>query len=344
MARSGISKGDIQKVRDTLISQGQYPSVDAVRIALGNTGSKTTIHKYLKELEIEEEKGTIKKITISESIEHLIHCLAEQLQVEANIEVEKLTQMLLDKEQEHEKSVNLLHNEIESLTSRLTQLELASQQELDAYHNTKALLQEKQIQNSSLEQQVISLKEEIFNHKNFQKSLEEKYQHAQKSLEHYRESVKEQRDQENRKHEQQVQQLQAEIKLLQQTIVIKQDEITNLKSHNQALDTELTLSKQHNEQLTGENKNISNQLTKIDKQLLVEQQTNLSKEQVVKSLSAKLAEYEKGLETLKHQLTQMQKDIHAKDAQLNAQVVLIENLNAVIKLIEDKKSVLPKQI
>ncbi len=40
----------------------------------------------------------------------------------------------------------------------------------------------------------------------------------------------------------------------------------------------------------------------------------------------------------------MQKDIHAKDAQLNAQVVLIENLNAVIKLIEDKKSVLPKQI
>ena len=170
MARSGLSKGDIQKVRDTLISQGQYPSVDAVRIALGNTGSKTTIHKYLKELEIEEEKGTIKKITISESIEHLIHCLAEQLQVEANIEVEKLTQMLLDKEQEHEKSVNLLHNEIESLTSRLTQLELASQQELDAYHNTKALLQEKQIQNSSLEQQVISLKEEIFNHKNFQKS------------------------------------------------------------------------------------------------------------------------------------------------------------------------------
>ena len=125
-------------------------------------------------MEIEEEKGTIKKITISESIEHLIHCLAEQLQVEANIEVEKLTQMLLDKEQEHEKSVNLLHNEIESLTSRLTQLELASQQELDAYHNTKALLQEKQIQNSSLEQQVISLKEEIFNHKNFQKSLEEK--------------------------------------------------------------------------------------------------------------------------------------------------------------------------
>lgn len=50
------------------------------------------------------------------------------------------------------------------------------------------------------------------------------------------------------------------------------------------------------------------------------------------------------LGTLKNQLTQIQIDIGSKDAQLKAQAVLIENLNAVIKLIEDKKSVLPKQI
>lgn len=343
MARTGLSKGDIQKVRDTLIAQGEYPSVDAVRIALGNTGSKTTIHKYLKELEIEEEKGTIKKVTISESIEHLIHSLAEQLQVEANIEVEKLTQTLLDKEQEHENSVNLLRNEIESLTSRLTQLKLASQQELDAHHNTKALLQEKQIQNSSLEQQVISLKEEIINHKNFQKSLEEKHQHAQKSLEHYRESVKEQRDQENRKHEQQVQQLQAEIKLLQQTIVVKQDEITSLKSHNQALTTELKLSKQYNEKIVIENSILSNQLSMIDKQLVVEQQDTLSKEQVIQSLSAKLAEYKSESEILKRQFTQMQMDVSAKNAQLNAQAVLIENLQTIVKLVEGNDVFYQKQ-
>lgn len=340
MARTGLSKGDIQKVRDTLIAQGQYPSVDAVRIALGNTGSKTTIHKYLKELEIEEEKGTIKKVKISESIEHLIHSLAEQLQVEANIEIEKLTQMLLDKEQEHENSVNLLHNEIESLTSRLTQLELASQQELDGHHKTKSLLQEKQIQNSSLEQQVTSLKEEILNHKNFQKSLEEKHQHAHKSLEHYRESVKEQRNQESRKYEQQLQQLQAEIKLLQQTIVVKQDEITNLKSHNQALTTELTLSKQYNEKLANENNSLSNRIVMIDKQLLIQQQTTLSKDEIIQSLSSELIECKNVLETLKNQLIQTQIDIGSKDAQLKVQVVLIENLNAIVKLIEDKKSAL----
>lgn len=54
MARSGLYKSDVKKARDALIAHGKHPSVDAVRIALGNTGSKTTIHKYLKELEAED--------------------------------------------------------------------------------------------------------------------------------------------------------------------------------------------------------------------------------------------------------------------------------------------------
>lgn len=54
MARAGLSRIDIKRARDSLLAQGQHPSIDAIRIALGNTGSKTTIHRYLKELEEEE--------------------------------------------------------------------------------------------------------------------------------------------------------------------------------------------------------------------------------------------------------------------------------------------------
>ena len=54
MARSGLYKSEVKKARDALIAQHKHPSVDTVRIALGNTGSKTTIHKYLKELEAED--------------------------------------------------------------------------------------------------------------------------------------------------------------------------------------------------------------------------------------------------------------------------------------------------
>ena len=57
MARAGLYKSDVQRARDALRVLGKHPSVDAVRVALGNTGSKTTTHRYLKELEEEEGQG-----------------------------------------------------------------------------------------------------------------------------------------------------------------------------------------------------------------------------------------------------------------------------------------------
>ena len=51
MRRSGIYKAEVQRARQNLLAQGRYPSIDAVRAELGDTGSKTTIHRYLKEIE-----------------------------------------------------------------------------------------------------------------------------------------------------------------------------------------------------------------------------------------------------------------------------------------------------
>ncbi|MFU7370048.1 DNA-binding protein, partial [Pseudomonas aeruginosa] len=51
MARGGINKALVQKAQQAILARGENPSIDAVRVELGNTGSKTTIHRYLKELE-----------------------------------------------------------------------------------------------------------------------------------------------------------------------------------------------------------------------------------------------------------------------------------------------------
>ena len=83
MARGGLYKSDIQKARDTLRAQGKHPSVDAVRVALGNTGSKTTIHRYLKELEEEEGQGLGAKVAVSEALQDLVGRLAARLHEEA---------------------------------------------------------------------------------------------------------------------------------------------------------------------------------------------------------------------------------------------------------------------
>ncbi|MYN08625.1 hypothetical protein GTP77_14900 [Massilia sp. FT127W] len=83
MARMGLEKSDVQRARDSLIAQSQYPSVDAVRIALGNTGSKSTIHKYLKELE-QEQGGAASQNSVSEALQDLVSRLAARLHEEAD--------------------------------------------------------------------------------------------------------------------------------------------------------------------------------------------------------------------------------------------------------------------
>jgi hypothetical protein len=50
MARGGVNKAVVQAARLAILARGENPSIDAVRIEMGNTGSKTTIHRYLKEL------------------------------------------------------------------------------------------------------------------------------------------------------------------------------------------------------------------------------------------------------------------------------------------------------
>lgn len=42
MARGGINKALVQKARQAILARGENPSIDAIRVELGNTGSKTT--------------------------------------------------------------------------------------------------------------------------------------------------------------------------------------------------------------------------------------------------------------------------------------------------------------
>src|SRR3546814_15616548 len=79
MARGGLYKSDVQKARATLLVQGKHPSIDALRVALGNTGSKTTIHRNLKELEEEEGAGVGAQVAVSDALQDLIGRLAGRL-------------------------------------------------------------------------------------------------------------------------------------------------------------------------------------------------------------------------------------------------------------------------
>jgi len=85
MARTGLTKSQVRQARDDLLAAGRHPSVDAVRHALGDSGSKSTIHKYLKELQAEEGAGTpgLRRVDTGRALQGLVDQLAERLHLDA---------------------------------------------------------------------------------------------------------------------------------------------------------------------------------------------------------------------------------------------------------------------
>jgi len=234
MARAGLYPSQVKKARDSLIAQGRHPSVDAVRVALGNTGSKTTIHKYLKELE-EEDGGAGKKASVSEALQDLVSRLAAQLHEEADARIEAAEARALEVSRVNSDALANLQKEMEAVTAQRDRIEAAAQLEMSAHGQTRTALQSETIARHMAEEQVSGLTIRLVQNDAHLLSLEEKHTHAREALEHYRQSVMEQRDQDQRRHEQQVQQLQAEMRQLQQGLVVKQEDITRLNQEGARL-------------------------------------------------------------------------------------------------------------
>lgn len=115
MARIGLSKAQVKATRAQLVAAGRYPSVDAVREALGNTGSKSTIHKYLKELESEDGEGAERR----DDSARALHALVEQLADRLHLDAERRMQLM---RAEYEQSLRQKDVEVAELRAQLTQL------------------------------------------------------------------------------------------------------------------------------------------------------------------------------------------------------------------------------
>lgn len=238
MARAGLNKYLVEKARDSILARGQRPTIDGIRIELGNTGSRTTIHKYLKELE-EEEGARLDDVgLLSQTLQEMVGRLAARLHEEASDLAEQAATR-------YEARIRELETANEELLHTLTQAEAGRQAVQDrwaaeqgAHATTTIALEAERVRLRGLEEQIKGLEALVKEGEIHRQSLEQKHQHSRESLEHYRQSVKEQRDQDQRRHEAQLQQAQTEVRLLQQSLAVKQGEITQLNHDNGSLVTE----------------------------------------------------------------------------------------------------------
>lgn len=235
MARGGINKAVVQTARLAIIARGENPSIDAVRIEMGNTGSKTTIHRYLKELDESDSRQTITQAPIDDELAELVAKLAQRLKDKAQEPIDNALAQF-----EQQKSALLA--QLEELG--LTHGQLKQQFDIQAaaladesakLQSTCSSLQTEQTRNAGLSQACSDYELRINDKDEQVRSLEEKHLHARDALEHYRNAIKDQREQEQRRHEGQLQQVQAELRQAQQSAMVRQDEITQLHRDNERL-------------------------------------------------------------------------------------------------------------
>lgn len=232
MARGGVYKTEVQKARHALLVQGKHPSVDALRVALGNTGSKTTIHRYLKELEAEDAQGVGGKYPISDALADLVSRLAGQLNAEADARIAEVQARCDAQLRDRGAALEQARQERAALATQLRRTEEMLQAEKADHQAALASLTAATTTIRQLEERIAGLNTRLSEHEAHSQSLEQKHAHAREALEHYRTSVKEQRDQEQRRHEHQVQQLQVELREARDSLTGKNQELLLLNRDN----------------------------------------------------------------------------------------------------------------
>lgn len=318
MARGGINKAVVQTARLTILARGENPSIDAVRIEMGNTGSKTTIHRYLKELDDSETRLTITHAPIDDELGELVARLAQRLKDKAQEPIDAALAQFEQQKAALLAQVQTLEEAHGQLKQQLDIQAAALAEESAALQTASTSLQTEQTRNAGLSQ-ACSDYELRMNDKDEQiRSLEDKHLHARDALEHYRNAVKEQREQEQRRHEGQLQQVQAELRQAQQSAMVRQDEITQLHRDNERLliehrvtSKELTALQEQSRKEQAQQQTLSEQLGRMESErTLLQERLRVAVEES-QARQAALSEQQQVSKTLELDLIKAQASIEA---------------------------------
>lgn len=321
MARTGITKQQVKEAILSLESRNIAVTIDAVRVELGNTGSKTTISRYMTELADEKAARMDKESYIGDKLLTLVGELAKGLNEDAKAIVEQSAERhkiqvsaLEERNQKLQDELIASQEHVATLLSTITKLEEKADE--DALTISRLELDKVRLCEKEASQQTqIKLKDEQI------ASLEEKHQHARESLEHYRESVQTQRAQEQTRHESQIQQISGELQKCQNLLSIKQEEASQAGI---ALTREKTLHKTTAEQKQSVEVELKDALSelqeiRLDKQLL---DTSLSQaNDEIQSLREQHVQLEQAhekkvstLSEIEKQNTHLQSQLETKDS------------------------------
>ncbi|APC18311.1 hypothetical protein BLL42_22255 [Pseudomonas frederiksbergensis] len=244
MARGGINRVLVQNAYTALLQQGRKPSIDAVRIELGNTGSKTTIARYLKELQLAPSAATLTpQERLSAPLLALVNSLVELLAEEAEVTVTRVREQFDEERSALRATLSRIASEREQAQAQVTALTLELKQAQAQVHTARTQLEDEQRRAATLQANVQELVTQLAEKHTQLQTLAEASAHARESLMYFREAAKEQRDALLNQHEQRVQQVQQQLRDLARTLDAKQEAVIGLNRDNERLTGELATTR-----------------------------------------------------------------------------------------------------
>lgn len=322
MARAGVYFSDVKRARDQLVAQGRRPSIDAIRAALGDTGSKTTIHKYLRELDGEE---TVQNRTVSDAVLALANQLADQLKQDADVDVAAVRAEITALRDEHAAALAAANAQLEETRAQLAAVSAQLTASQNAVANLQDQLHAQQVARSTAEQRSADLGERLHDAQQHQASLEDKHRHARDALEHFRTAAREQRDQETRRHAQQMQVAQVELRQAQQAAALRQEELTRLNKEAAALVAELAAGKQAAFLDRENSRHLARQITRLQ---AAESRVTLLEGQLADS-RARVVAHEDAARLAADAHDVLQQEVQKLKATLEAEVVHAKSLSTL---------------
>ncbi|HEY4084132.1 MAG TPA: DNA-binding protein [Burkholderiaceae bacterium] len=225
MARPGVSKSEVLKARNALLASGKHPSIDSIRIQLGNTGSKATIFRLLKEIEADEGGVAPSQASVSEELQAFVTNLASRLEYESQERFEILKAGQVEEVRKLNDALETSRTEARGHRLEAERSQVALTQSNATNQQLNEELERGRIERAQLTTQLGALQDQLKVAQEHSASLEQKHEHAREALEHFRAAAKEQRDREGRQHEQQVHFLQKELAQANEALTVKQVEV-----------------------------------------------------------------------------------------------------------------------
>jgi chromosome segregation ATPase len=210
--------------------------LDAVRIALGNTGSKTTIHRLMKELEAEEDSATaLSGEAVSDALQTLVGQLAAQLHQEAEATVAAGQTRAEAQVVAAQGEVITLTQQAREASDQIQRLQITLADTHQTLTTTEQVLRERDTTIVGLHERLAGLERQLAEREAHLASIETKHVQARDALDHFRQASKEQREIDARQHEQAVQALQVELRRATDSIATKSQELLALNRDNARL-------------------------------------------------------------------------------------------------------------